>query len=363
MSPGLGHGSYPKNMAPFIFASGSRRYGSGLLLALAITLSSYLLALLPGLKMLSPLLLALVLGMVAGNLKPLPASCRPGLGLASKTLLRLGVVLLGLRLSLPDIVRLGWAPLLVILVTVSCTYLITLGLGRRAKLPHSSTILIASGTAICGVSAIAGMAAVIKPRKGENLAAATATATACITLYGSICMFLLPPLAQALALNQQQTGVWLGSSIHEVGQVVGAAGFMGADIAAVASVSKLGRVVLLAPLGAIVGYWEAKTSSSDADRHLSSKRPAPIPGFVLAFLLAVVLRSALDWLHLSDDLAGLLKGASLLASFLLVLAMAAIGTGVNLKQLYATGITALALGALATLTAVIISLLLVLTMV
>lgn len=305
------------------------------------------------------MLFAVLLGLVARNLGVLPNGADAGLEYASKILLGAGVVLLGLRLSLPDVLNLGAGALLVLLITVAATFAAALALGRWLRLARTTTVLTGTGTAICGVSAVAGMSAVVqkgKPRRGvADEPADSATALAVVTFCGTLAMFALPALARALGLSDIQAGVWLGASIHEVGQVVAAGGFMGEQVTQTATLTKLGRVVLLGPLVALVGYSQGRRSVGPASA--TGTRPPLVPGFVLGFMAAMLLRSVVDWSPLSGALEPVFNAAATLTLAVLTLAMAAVGTSVNLKTVVTTGGRALVFGLLLTKVTVAISLL------
>lgn len=326
----------------------TRSHAPGLLLALVLALAAYALTLPPALHLVSPMLFAVLLGVLARNLGAVPAGAEAGLKFASKTLLRAGVVLLGFRLSLPDVLTLGGGALAVLALTVAVTFGVALVLGRWVRLAGTTTVLTATGTAICGASAVAGMASVVRPRgdktADEPVDSAAATALATVTLCGTLAMFALPGLARLLELSDAQAGVWLGASIHEVGQVVAAGGFLGEQVAQTATLTKLGRVVLLAPLVALVGYAQGRRGAGSLPE--PGARPPLVPGFVLGFVGAMILRSAADWANLGDTLAPAFDALNTLTLLVLTLAMAAVGTAVNLRAVLTTGVRALVFGLL-----------------
>lgn len=316
--------------------------------------------------LLSALLLAILTGVALRNTGLLPSAADDGLKLAAKKVLRVGVVLLGARLSIPAVLSLGWGAIAVIVVTVTSVFLVTLLLGRLMGLPHASTMLTATGTAICGAAAVAGMSAVLRPDDEEDdVEDAAATAIASVALFGTLEILLLPLAVSALGLTVTRAGVWVGVSVHEVGQVVAAAGMISTAVLDVAVVAKLGRVVLLAPLVAIVGMLEARRSkrrhveaaevgevlAGEPVRHPRSAAPV-IPLFVVGFLVMVTLRSVLDGVLP----AGLFSGINTVATFLLTMAMFAMGADVRLKQLARTGLPSLVLGAAAGAVSLIVSL-------
>lgn len=329
--------------------------------------------------LLSALLCAIVLGVIVRNLGLIPAWAEPGIAFAARTILRLGVVLLGLRLSIPQVLDLGVGPIVVIVATVAATFLVAWVLGRVLKVAHTTSLLTATGTAICGAAAVAGMSAVVRrvddydpEAHDDDIGDAAATAIASVTIFGTLAMLVVPWLCSVFALSTQAAGVWIGSSIHEVGQVVAAAGFLSPEVTDVATVTKLGRVVLLAPLVAVMGYLEGRASTARymasveareveqvlADEPVdharaASVRPPLMPAFVAGFLACVVVRSVVGS---PPALVPFFTAADTVATILLTIAMGAMGAGVNLKTIVATGGRALLLGVLACIVAGVVSL-------
>lgn len=267
----------------------------------------------------SALTVAVVLGIAVGNLGFLPERCGPGLAWAAKRLVRAGVVLLGLQLAVTDVLDLGGGMLVVVLATVSGTFLGTRLLGRWLGLPAGLSTLVATGFSICGAAAVAAMEGVV-PRRDRDVA----TAVALVTLFGSVWMLALPLVAELLGLSARATGGWAGASVHEVAQVLVGAAPAGAAAVSVAVVVKLSRVVLLAPLVAIVGRRQGRWLP---------------PVFVLGFVAMILVRS-------SGILpVPVLDVAKLAATVLMAGALFALGSTVRLKELLATGPRALVLGA------------------
>ena len=337
------------------------------------------------LPLVSALLCAIILGVIARNVGLLPGWANPGIAFSAKTILRLGVVLLGLRLSIPQVLSLGLGPIVVIVATVAATFVITVALGRLLNVAHSTALLTATGTAICGAAAVAGMAAVVRrtddydPRAtDDDIEDAAATAIASVTVFGTIAMLAVPPLTAVAHMGAQPAGVWIGSAIHEVGQVVAAAGFISPEVTDVATVTKLGRVVLLAPLVAIVGYLEGRAStkryiaslgSHEVEQVLSGTpvdheragrvHPPIMPAFVAGFLALVIVRSILGS---PATLLPVFSAVDTVATLLLTIAMAAMGAGVNIRTIISQGGRALLLGLIACLVAGGVSLVLTLAL-
>lgn len=250
---------------------------------------------------------------------------RPGLAVAARRLLRLGVVLLGFRLSLTDIAGLGWLVLALIVVIVLATFFLTLGLGRAFRLPGDQPLLIAAGFSICGASAIGAMAGVTKSRDEEQ-----ATPVALVTLCGTLAIAVLPALGSLLGLDAEQFGMWTGASVHDVGQVVATAQVAGASALAIAVVVKLTRVALLAPLVAVTGLVLRREGT----------RPTVVPLFLVGFVAAVLANTFLpipgEWIAAIDDTQFLLLG----------LALFGLGAAIRLGALVRTGARPLAVAAI-----------------
>lgn len=284
-----------------------------------------------------PLLTAAVaLGIIVGQLpfaRPaLNGSLARGLAVASRRLMRIGIVLLGLKLSLVDIANLGWVTILTTVLIVVVTFIGTIGLGRLFRLPGHQPLLVATGFSICGASAIGAMSGVVRAKDEE-----TATPVALVTLCGTLAIFVLPVFWHPLGLTNAQFGHWVGAGVHDVGQVVATAQIAGSAALAVALVVKLTRVLMLAPMVAITSVVERR-------RHIDSdpaaKRPPIVPLFVAGFIAAVLVRT---FLPLPP---AVLSGADTVQTALLAMALFGLGSAVRLRTLLGTGWRALAVGLL-----------------
>lgn len=291
--------------------------------------------LVPGL---SALLVAIVIGAVVRNLRIVTPVAAVGISWGSRKFLRLGIVLLGFKLSLSSLAGIGVQGIATLLITVTVTFLATIAIGRALRVSRVTRMLVATGFAICGASAVAAMSSIVDP-KGEA-EEDTAQAVALVTIYGTIAMFVLPALVPLLGLSDLQAGIWIGASVHEVAQVVAAGGMVSSAALALATVAKLGRVVLLAPLIAIVGAAEHRRSAVPRN-----EKPPLLPLFVAGFLAAVVIRT---FVPLPD---GLLAALEFAANLLLAAAMLGLGFGVDVRKMITTGWRPLALGGLSTIVA------------
>jgi len=306
----------------------------GLLLASAIAAAAFgLKALsLPGISRISPLMLAILLGMGLRNLIGRPQIARAGLAACLRAPLRAGIVLLGLQVTLAEILGIGFAGLAILTFALLGTFFFTLWLGERLGVRSGLTMLIATGTGICGASAIVAANTVVRDTE-EAVAYALAT----VTLFGTIAMFSYPVLGGMLPLDARAYGLWTGASVHEVAQVVAAGFARGQETGEFSTVAKLARVLMLAPLVLLLGAWMARRNRDTA----GEARP-PMPWFVFGFL-GMVLLAGTGWV---PD--ALRAQANLATQMLLALALAAVGLETDIRRLVAQGWRPMALGALAT---------------
>nr|WP_228773522.1 putative sulfate exporter family transporter [Streptomyces eurocidicus] len=278
---------------------------------------------------------AVVLGIAAAHLPgvrtAVRGAARPGLTLAGKRLMRIGVVLLGLKLSLDDVLGLGWATVAMVVAVVAATFWGTLCLGRRLGLRGDQPLLIATGYSICGASAI-GAVSEVSGSDEEDVA----TSVALVTLCGTLAIAVLPLLHHPLGLDDAQFGRWVGAGVHDVGQVVATAQTAGPAALTDAVLVKLMRVALLAPLVAAVAV-SVRGRRRGAARP-SGKRPPLVPLFVLGFLAMVAVRST-GWVP-----GGALDLAGHAQELLLAAALFGLGSAVHLPSLARTGGRVAALG-------------------
>jgi uncharacterized integral membrane protein (TIGR00698 family) len=237
----------------------------------------------------SPLVASLVLGVLIGNLSVIPRSFAAGQKFAAKKVLRFGIVLLGTQLALKQVVDLGGRELIVVIGVVALTFLGTLWLGPRLGVSKSLSLLIATGFSICGASAVAAMDGVVEADEEE-----VTYAIALVTLCGSLAIVLLPLLRNVLGLSDPQLfGSWVGASVHDVAQVIATSSTGGDAAVQAATVVKLSRVVLLAPLVASVSIWVHRSSSGlvAKAKKVDKTRVSVVPLFVIGFLVMIAVRT------------------------------------------------------------------------
>lgn len=309
----------------------TRSLAPGLLLVALGIAVSYLTNL--AVPALSALTVAVLAGVLAGNLPVIPESARHGLRWGTRKMLRAGVVLLGLQLAVPQVLELGPGTILAVVLTVVIGFLGTICIGRLLGVPQGLTILVATGFSICGASAIAAMESVVKRKDSE-----VATAVALVTLYGGLAIAAVPLLGSLLGMSPFGIGQWAGLSVHEVAQVVAAASPAGAAAVATAAVVKLSRVVLLAPMVASVSMMQRRRAPEP-----DGTRPPLVPMFVLGFLAMVAVRtSGVLPEHVLDV-------SQLATTLLLAGALFGLGCAVRVREVLRSGPRALLLGLCSTL--------------
>jgi uncharacterized integral membrane protein (TIGR00698 family) len=303
----------------------------GVLLAGAIAAGAFAARRLPGLGVLSPMILSMVLGLAVRNTLGTPAWARAGVAFSARRLLRLGIVLLGLQLTAAQVVEVGAAGLAILALCVVGTFAVTVWLGRLIGVGPRLAELIAGGTSICGASAIVATNTVTEAPEED-----VAYALASITLFGSIAMLAYPLLPGVLGLSPAGYGLWAGASIHEVAQVVGATFQAGQQAGEAGAIAKLTRVAMLAPMVMALGAVAAR-------RRAAGQARAPVPWFVLGFVGMVALNSV------APVPAEARAAAGVATTVLLSMALAALGLEASIAKLRAKGVRPLLLGGLATL--------------
>lgn len=309
-----------------------------LVCALAATAALVLHGVLP---QMSPLLTAMIGGAVIASTVGVSTTLSPGIAFCTRSVLRVGVALLGLQLVMGDILGLGWPVIIAVMAVVSLGIGATMALGAHLGLPWTQRVLIACGFSICGAAAVAAADGVIEAKKDE-----VGAAIGLVAVFGTLMIPAVDVASTLLHLPDRVAGAWAGASIHEVAQVVATGSALGTTALAVAVVVKLARVLTLAPVLAVVGILARRR----ADLSDASRRPPLIPLFVLGFVACVVIRS-LDVLPTEA-----LSLASTTQTAVLTAAMFALGTAVRPSALRAAGRRTFLLAAASTAWVAIIAL-------
>lgn len=294
---------------------------------------------------------AVLLGLLVRNVVGLPAIYEPGLKISVRFLLRVGIVLLGLRLSLSTVGEVGLVVLPVIVACIASALIVATWLGRVLHLPKRLASLIAVGTSICGVSAIVAAAPVIEAEDDE-----VSYAVACITLFGLLALFAYPFIAfMAFSGDPQLAGKFLGTSIHDTAQVAGAGLIYQEQFDAPkaldnATVTKLMRNSCMAaviPLMALLYHHSMKSKQRRVVWHQA------VPLFVILFVVAAAVRTIGDigeptrrafGILDRGDWKSVLDAANWLSFWCLVLAMVSVGLGTGLARLRTLGLKPFAVG-------------------
>ncbi|MEZ5533131.1 MAG: putative sulfate exporter family transporter [Steroidobacteraceae bacterium] len=294
----------------------------------------------------SPVLLGIVLGVLWRHFVGLGARTEVGVRWILGTLLGVGIALVGLRLTLPGLAGVGLVALPVVIACITVAVGVSLWIGRLLGLSPGLQSLLAVGSAVCGCTAIVATAPAIRARDID-----TGTALACVVLIGSSGMLLYPWLAAAVFGGAAlPSGVFLGTAVHDTSQVIGAAliyaqQFDSPDAVAVASATKLLRnlsIILLVPAFAWAAHARATRAGRAADAPAARRRPV-VPGFVIAFVVLVMVRALGD--HLVTDHAAaagnwavFLDVAQATSELFLICGMTAVGLNLSLTNLGEVGI-------------------------
>jgi uncharacterized integral membrane protein (TIGR00698 family) len=280
--------------------------------------------------------LGLFLGIIVGNARPL-AAVDAGARLARAWFLPLGILLLGARLSLSDIVSTGLGAIVVLAADIVLVLVVTLLLGRALGLSEKLSALIGVGTSICGNTAIAATAPVIKaPERDLSFAVAT------ITLFGTAAVVVYPIVGHALGMSDTLFGHWVGAAVNDTSQVTATAFSYSIEAGETATIVKLTRNTLMVPVILVVGLWFARSDHREAGPEerrswLGSARKA-VPPFLVGFLALALVNSAG---FIPAELADVLTS---LSQVLIVLALVGVGLSTSVSGLRQTGLAPFLMG-------------------
>lgn len=281
----------------------------------------------------SPLIIGIILGMLYANSlrNRLPETWVPGILFSSKQLLRLGIILYGFRLTFQNIVDVGLSAIIIDAVVVVVTIVGGVFIGRLLKMDKEVTLLTSVGSGICGAAAVLGAEATIRSKPYK-----TAVAVSTVVIFGTLSMFVYPVLYRngVFEMSANQMGIYTGATLHEVAHVVGAGNAMGKEISDVAIIVKMLRVIMLVPVLLVLGYWASwakrKLQAVSGTEHEASGK-LTIPWFALGFL-AVIGFNSFNLLP-----AGVIDFINALDTFLLTMAMTALGAETNIEKFKKAG--------------------------
>ncbi len=275
--------------------------------------------------MLFALLLGLAMNFLSGE-----GACAPGIAFTARELLRLGVALLGLRITLTQVQHLGWPPVLIVLISVVVTISVSMLVARMMGFQAIFGLLTGGATAICGASAALALAAALPAH--EQKERATLFTVIGVSALSTLAMIVYPMLVRALDLDPSAAGIFLGGTIHDVAQVVGAGYSLSHETGDVATLVKLMRVATLLP---VIVFAAAITRARGVAP--GSERPPLLPWFAVGFLLLMLVNST-GFVPVAVQ-----KLGTGLSQWCLVAAMAGIGMKTQLKDVITVGFKPVAL--------------------
>ena len=290
----------------------------------------------------SPLIVGIVLGMLYANSlrNQLPETWVPGIKLCTKQILRLGIVLYGFRLTLTDVAAVGMPAVIIDAIIVTGTIFLGILLGRLLKMDKDTALMTSTGSAICGAAAVLGAEPVVKC-EGHKTAIAVST----VVIFGTISMFLYPILYRAgilSGLTDLQVAIYTGSTLHEVAHVAGAGNAMdptdALGIAGTATITKMIRVMMLAPVLVIMSFMLAGKSPHTNNGQTSSRK-ITIPWFAFGFIGIICVNSVLQQICHVEIVEEIPLHATIedIDTFLLTMAMTALGTETSLEKFKQAG--------------------------
>lgn len=313
-----------------------REFRLGVTLVLAVAVISLLLAHNPWVAAhgLSPLTIGVVLGIVLGNtvFPRIAHETAAGVDFSKNSLLRLGIILYGFRITFQAIAAVGWSGVLTDVATLTLTFMLALLLGRRLLgLDRETVVLIGAGSSICGAAAIMAAEPVVRAQSHK-----VSVAVATVVVFGTLGMFLYPAIYPWLGLSEHAYGLYVGSTVHEVAQVVAAGNAISPAAGNTAVIEKMLRVMMLAPFLLLLGQW-LRRYQPHGDQ---ARAGLGIPWFAVAFLAV----SALNSVHAVP--AALVNDLIALDTLLLTMAMTALGLRTHIGAVRQAGVRPLLLGGL-----------------
>ena len=292
---------------------------------------------------LSPLIVGIILGMLYANSlrNYIPETWVPGIKFCTKQILRTGIVLYGFRLTFQQVLAIGLPAIIIDVIVIFITLLLGVVAGRLLKMDEKTSLMVSTGSAICGAAAVLGAEPVVKcaPHK-------TAIAVSTVVIFGTLSMFLYPILYRAgiFDLSAQEMAIYSGATLHEVAHVVGAGNAMDPDgalhLADQATITKMIRVMMLAPVLLIMSYIIARVRRA---RHTNvaadGKSKISVPWFAFGFLLVIAINSLLQSFTFipADIMTAGISAINSFDNFLLTMAMTALGAETSIDKFKQAG--------------------------
>lgn len=302
----------------------------GIAITLLIAIAAKFLASFPFLSIMGQLVIAIIIGMIWRSLFGLRAEFQPGVSFSSKKLLRVGIILLGMRLNLADIYNAGSSVFIIAIINIIFALVVVYGLTRLFGVEKRLGILTACGTAICGAAAVVAIAPQVKAKE-EEIAVGAAT----VALLGTIFTLAYTGLYAILNLTEKGYGVFAGGTLHEIAHVIAAAAVGGDAAVDIAVIVKLTRVALLVPVALIIGWLVQRQNKEKSEGKLSA---SVIPWFILGF----IAMSGFNTLGIVSETVA--SNIVTIAYLLIAMAMAGLGLGVEVRTFRKLGMKAFVAG-------------------
>lgn len=275
---------------------------------------------LPGLQKIGPMAMAITIAIVYRQIWDYPERLRTGIDFVAKIVLRIAIVLYGLRLNIQLVFQEGLGLMAIDIIVITFAIVVTWLIGKKLKADPNVSLLVGIGTGVCGAAAIAAVSPILKSKKED-----TAISVGLIALIGTIFAFIYTVVFPFLPIDAYAYGVWSGISLHELAHVALAAEPAGQDGMAIALLAKLGRVFLLIPLCFILMYWQRKK------RGEKQKTTISFPWFLIGFVLMSMCGSLIT-AYEPMGLQHMLDPIAQVSTFLLTMAMVGLGLNIHLKQ-------------------------------
>lgn len=318
----------------------------GVVLCAVIAVPSWFLGML--VPVIGSAVFAIVIGMIIAFF-PRPKWLDAGIRFTSKKILQASIVFLGFGMQFMQVIEAGSDSILIILAAITTSLVVSFAMCKLLKIPTNTAMLVGVGSSICGGSAIAATAPVIRAKDSD-----VATSISVIFLFNVIAAFTFPALGQALGMSDKGFGIWAGTAINDTSSVVAAGSswesMTGSGVAlAQATIVKLTRTLAIIPITLALAVWQmikarrsAKAEGGSASDGLNFSFVKVFPWFVIFFLIAAVINT---WLFpavgIPENVSGFLQSAG---KFMITLAMAAIGLNTNIIKLIRTGLKPILLG-------------------
>ncbi|MCL1975701.1 MAG: putative sulfate exporter family transporter [Firmicutes bacterium] len=310
----------------------------GALLCLVIAVVAWFLG--QHLPVIGGAIIAIFLGMLLANFWHCPKIFIPGISATSKRVLQAAIVLFGFQMNLGNVLNIGGQGLILIGVSISVAFVLAFIIGKVLRIQTNEQLLIGVGTAICGGSAIAAIAPIIKANERE-----VATSISIIFLFNILAVFIFPIVGYAFGMSDLRFGLWCGSAINDTSSVVAAAFTYSETAGNTATVVKLTRTLMIIPLALILSFKQTKKEGRLSKRHIIKA----FPWFVAAFFLASII-SSLNILPMQIS-----KFWGSMGRFCILMALAGIGLNVNILELIKHGKKPIILGGCCWIAVAIIS--------